>query len=66
MSSYEYSQESSQGTYEREADGEFHIASNAVLVPLTNSLYVNGELTNTDRVLVDVGTGFLVDKVRLA
>merc|ERR1712000_508260 len=37
-------------------------ASNSVLVPLTNSLYVGGELTNTDRVLVDIGTGFLVDK----
>ncbi|KFH42669.1 prefoldin subunit-like protein [Hapsidospora chrysogenum ATCC 11550] len=37
-------------------------SSNAVLVPLTNSLYVRGELTNTERVLVDVGTGFLVEK----
>ncbi|KJZ79086.1 hypothetical protein HIM_01237 [Hirsutella minnesotensis 3608] len=34
----------------------------AVLVPLTNSLYVRGELTNADAVLVDVGTGFLVEK----
>ncbi|KAF4123316.1 prefoldin alpha subunit [Geosmithia morbida] len=33
--------------------------SNSVLVPLTSSLYVRGQLTNTDRVLVDVGTGFL-------
>lgn len=37
--------------------------SNEVLVPLTNSLYVRGELTNTETVLVDVGTGFLVEKV---
>ncbi|KAM3446757.1 hypothetical protein MY3296_009372 [Beauveria thailandica] len=36
--------------------------SNEVLVPLTNSLYVRGELTNTETVLVDVGTGFLVEK----
>ncbi|KAI6779040.1 prefoldin subunit-like protein [Emericellopsis cladophorae] len=36
--------------------------SNNVLVPLTNSLYVSGQLTNTDRVLVDIGTGFLVEK----
>jgi prefoldin alpha subunit len=36
--------------------------SNSVLVPLTNSLYVKGELADADRVLVDVGTGFLVDK----
>lgn len=35
----------------------------SVLVPLTNSLYVGGELTNTGTVLVDVGTGFLVEKV---
>lgn len=37
--------------------------SNEVLVPLTNSLYVRGELTNTETVLVDIGTGFLVEKV---
>ncbi|ODA76634.1 hypothetical protein RJ55_07905 [Drechmeria coniospora] len=37
-------------------------ASNSVLVPLTNSLYVRGELTNSNAVLVDVGTGFLVEK----
>lgn len=38
-------------------------ASKSVLVPLTNSLYVNGNLTDTETVLVDVGTGFLVEKV---
>ena len=37
--------------------------SNKVLVPLTNSLYVGGEITSSDTVLVDVGTGFLVEKV---
>ncbi|UNI15238.1 Proline--tRNA ligase [Purpureocillium takamizusanense] len=37
-------------------------AQNSVLVPLTNSLYVRGELTDTESVLVDVGTGFLVEK----
>ncbi|PHH80265.1 hypothetical protein CDD80_2288 [Ophiocordyceps camponoti-rufipedis] len=37
-------------------------ASNSVLVPLTNSLYVRGELTNAESCLVDVGTGFLVEK----
>jgi hypothetical protein len=41
----------------------FGIDSNSVLVPLTNSLYVRGELANSDSVLVDVGTGFLVEKV---
>lgn len=38
-------------------------AQNSVLVPLTNSLYVRGELANADSVLVDVGTGFLLEKV---
>lgn len=37
--------------------------SKSVLVPLTNSLYVKGELSDADTVLVDVGTGFLVEKV---
>lgn len=32
-------------------------------MPLTNSLYVRGKLTNPDRVIVDVGTGFYVEKV---
>ncbi|RSL70527.1 hypothetical protein CEP54_001713 [Fusarium duplospermum] len=36
--------------------------SNSVLVPLTNSLYVRGELSDAETVLVDVGTGFLVEK----
>jgi prefoldin alpha subunit len=36
--------------------------SNSVLVPLTNSLYVSGELSSSDKVLVDVGTGFLIEK----
>ncbi|SPQ19342.1 5ea435f5-16b9-42c7-8f09-028bf1730c68 [Thermothielavioides terrestris] len=29
-----------------------------ILVPLTNSLYVKGQLSDPDRVLVDVGTGY--------
>jgi hypothetical protein len=35
-----------------------------ILVPLTNSLYVKGKLSQPDRVIVDVGTGFFVEKVR--
>jgi len=35
----------------------------SILVPLTNSLYVRGALTQPDRVLVDIGTGFYVEKV---
>lgn len=37
-------------------------AGKKVLVPLTNSLYVGGNLTDPDRVIVDVGTGFYVEK----
>ncbi|CAM1507333.1 Fc.00g069740.m01.CDS01 [Cosmosporella sp. VM-42] len=36
--------------------------SNSVLVPLTNSLYVRGELSDAETVMVDVGTGFLIEK----
>ena len=35
------------------------------MVPLTNSLYVRGKLADPDRVIVDVGTGFYVEKVSL-
>ena len=34
-----------------------------ILVPLTSSLYVKGHLTERGKVLVDVGTGFYVEKV---
>lgn len=34
-----------------------------ILVPLTPSLYVPGKLASTDTVLVDIGTGFYVEKV---
>jgi hypothetical protein len=34
-----------------------------ILVPLTNSLYVSGTLSNASHVLVDIGTGFYVEKV---
>ncbi|KAF2196847.1 Prefoldin alpha subunit [Delitschia confertaspora ATCC 74209] len=33
-----------------------------LLVPLTSSLYVPGHLSSTTHVLVDVGTGFFVEK----
>lgn len=36
-----------------------------ILVPLTSSLYVRGRLTDREKVLVDVGTGFYVEKVWL-
>lgn len=34
-----------------------------ILVPLTNSLYVPGKLSDADNVIVDVGTGYYVKKV---
>jgi prefoldin subunit 5 len=34
-----------------------------ILVPLTSSLYVKGRLSDRGKVLVDVGTGFYVEKV---
>ncbi|KAL7909848.1 Prefoldin [Trichoderma velutinum] len=46
----------------RAADSQ---GSKSVLVPLTNSLYVSGELTSSDTVLVDVGTGFMIEKVAM-
>ncbi|XP_041097554.1 prefoldin subunit 5 [Polyodon spathula] len=33
-----------------------------LLVPLTSSMYVPGTLSDVDRVLVDVGTGYYVEK----
>ncbi|KAJ7812297.1 Prefoldin [Mycena olivaceomarginata] len=35
-----------------------------ILVPLTNSLYVPGKLSDPDHVIVDVGTGYFVQKTR--
>ena len=42
------------------------IIDKTILVPLTNSLYVPGKLCDVDYVIVDVGTGYYVRKVRLA
>jgi prefoldin alpha subunit len=36
--------------------------SNSILVPLTESLYVPGKIRDPSRVLVELGTGFYVDK----
>ncbi|KAK4543690.1 hypothetical protein LTR36_005335 [Oleoguttula mirabilis] len=38
------------------------VKDKALLVPLTSSLYVPGKLADADHVLVDVGTGFYVEK----
>jgi len=37
-------------------------AEKQILVPLTTSLYVPGKLADTENVIVDVGTGFYVEK----
>lgn len=34
-----------------------------ILVPLTTSLYVPGKLADTQNVIVDVGTGYFIEKV---
>ncbi|KAG6836977.1 hypothetical protein H0H93_016930 [Arthromyces matolae] len=39
-------------------------AGKTILVPLTNSLYVPGKLTDPDRVIVDIGTGYYIEKTR--
>ncbi|TKA73757.1 hypothetical protein B0A49_05095 [Cryomyces minteri] len=38
------------------------VAGRSLLVPLTTSLYVPGRLASSTHVLVDVGTGFYVEK----
>jgi prefoldin alpha subunit len=35
----------------------------SILVPLTNSLYVPGTLSSGNKVLVDIGTGYYMEKV---
>lgn len=36
-------------------------AGKDMMIPLTSSLYVSGTLDSTDKVLVDVGTGYYVE-----
>ncbi|KAL4778846.1 Prefoldin [Aspergillus varians] len=38
------------------------VGKDEILVPLTSSLYVKGQLTDREKVLVDVGTGYYVEK----
>jgi prefoldin alpha subunit len=37
-----------------------------ILVPLTTSLYVPGKLADREKVIVDIGTGFYVEKVHVS
>jgi hypothetical protein len=39
------------------------LTAKTLLVPLTNSLYVPGKLSDTENVIIDVGTGYYVSKV---
>ena len=41
------------------------LTDTGILVPLTTSLYVPGTLADREKVIVDVGTGFYVEKVWL-
>ncbi|EJT98135.1 Prefoldin alpha subunit [Dacryopinax primogenitus] len=41
-------------------------ARKTILVPLSSSLYVNGKLSDPEKVLIDVGTGYYVSKVCLS
>jgi prefoldin alpha subunit len=36
-----------------------------ILVPVTASLYVPGEIADTERVLVDIGTGYYIEKSKV-
>jgi prefoldin alpha subunit len=40
------------------------LAGKPLLVPLTTSLYVPGTLADSEKVIVDVGTGYYVEKVQ--
>lgn len=50
-------------TTPRELTGDRASTGTSLLVPLTPSLYVPGELASNSVVLVDIGTGFYVEKV---
>ena len=41
------------------------IGDKTILVPLTGSLYVPGKLQDVENVMIDVGTGYYVQKVRI-
>lgn len=46
------------------SDDRFN-SEEVILVPLTTSLYIPGALADPGNVIVDVGTGFYVEKVLL-
>lgn len=40
------------------------IKGRTILVPLTGSMYVPGAIADTDKVIIDIGTGYYAQKVR--
>ncbi|KAI5278251.1 subunit of tubulin prefoldin, partial [Ascosphaera acerosa] len=46
----------------QEGAGDDADSSNQILIPLTESLYVKGRVADRERVMVDVGTGYYVEK----
>jgi Prefoldin subunit len=55
--------------YRKEADNADTWLGNTdaeILVPLTTSLYVPGKLADREKVIVDIGTGFYVEKVHMS
>ena len=41
------------------------LSNSEALVPLTNSLYVDAQIIEPEKVIVDIGTGYFVEKVFL-
>ncbi|KAK7528703.1 Prefoldin [Phyllosticta citriasiana] len=52
----------STGTHKTLTSASTVFTDKPILVPLTSSLYVPGTLANLSSVLVDIGTGFFVEK----
>lgn len=38
------------------------VTGGKILVPLTSSMYVTGELADTNNVIIDIGTGYYAEK----
>ena len=46
-------------------DTIYAFVGKTILVPLSSSLYVPGKLSDPENVIVDIGTGYYVKKVRI-
>lgn len=58
--------EKKEGEKEEDKEKAKGSSGDEILVPLTSSLYVRGRMASREHVLVDVGTGFYVEKVGFA